>query len=169
MDKQKLWLLALCFPLLVTGQVKQVDFDSMVSSLCSGSVPYISAEEFGNLQHSSGSLRILDTREKEEYQVSHIPGSSWVGYESFAPKRVKAFEESDTIVVYCSVGYRSEKIGEKLRAMGYKNVYNLYGGIFEWKNEGNTVVDQSGMNTEKVHTYNEDWSVWLEKGEKVYE
>jgi hypothetical protein len=31
------------------------------------------------------------------------------------------------------------------------------------------VVDPSGKPTEKVHTYNKEWSRWLWNGEKVYE
>ncbi|HCQ29365.1 MAG TPA: rhodanese-like domain-containing protein, partial [Flavobacteriales bacterium] len=52
---------------------------------------------------------------------------------------------------------------------GYKNVFNLYGGIFDWKNKGFRVVDNQGKETEKVHPYNEKWGVWLTKGEKAYE
>ena len=51
---------------------------------------------------------------------------------------------------------------------GYTNVYNLYGGIFEWKNKNFIVIDSEEKETNKVHTYNRDWSKWLKKGEKVF-
>ena len=72
--------------------------------------------------------------------------------------------------MYCSIGYRSEKVGEELKKMGFKNVYNLYGSIFEWVNQGNEVVDENEKVTEKVHTYNKRWSKWIEDGkaEKVW-
>jgi 3-mercaptopyruvate sulfurtransferase SseA len=70
--------------------------------------------------------------------------------------------------VYCSVGYRSEKVSEQLRQAGYQTVYNLYGGIFEWKNQGHPVVNAEGEPTERVHAYNRSWGVWLKKGDKVY-
>ena len=73
------------------------------------------------------------------------------------------------IVIYCSVGYRSEKIAEKLIKSGYKNIYNLYGGIFEWVNRGFSIYDKEQKSTNKVHAYSPSWGVWLEKGEKVYE
>ena len=73
-----------------------------------------------------------------------------------------------TIIVYCSVGYRSEKITKKLNKMGYKNVSNLYGGIFEWVNQGHKVYDDKNNNTLKVHTYNKRWSKWLRRGVKIY-
>ena len=72
------------------------------------------------------------------------------------------------IVVYCSLGIRSEKISEKLKAEGYSNVRNLYGGIFEWKNKGFEVFDSEGKETEKVHAYSKSWSKWLKNGEKIY-
>ena len=72
------------------------------------------------------------------------------------------------LVVYCSVGYRSEKIGEKLKALGFSKVYNLYGGIFEWSNRGYPLVDQKEQPTTKVHAFNKDWGRWLEQGTKVY-
>ena len=43
--------------------------------------------------------------------------------------------------MYCSIGKRSEKVTQKLKKAGYNNVSNLYGGIFEWVNQGNEVVD----------------------------
>jgi predicted sulfurtransferase len=73
-----------------------------------------------------------------------------------------------SVVVYCSVGYRSERVGEHLLAMGFKDVKNLYGGIFEWVNNGQAIVDRNGKFTNQVHTYNKSWSKWLEKGIKIF-
>ena len=53
--------------------------------------------------------------------------------------------------------------------MGYKNVYNLYGGIFEWKNNNWKVFDNKGFETDNVHTFNKNWSKYLKKGTKIYE
>jgi len=72
-------------------------------------------------------------------------------------------------VVYCSLGIRSETIAHKLIKKGYTNVYNLYGGIFEWKNNDFVVLDTEGSETEKVHAFNKNWGKWLTKGKKVYE
>ena len=71
--------------------------------------------------------------------------------------------------MYCSVGYRSERIGEKLIKEGYSNVFNLYGGIFDWVNNDNPVYDFNEK-VYKVHAYNKDWGKWVENEscEKVY-
>ncbi|WP_375584502.1 rhodanese-like domain-containing protein [Cyclobacterium xiamenense] len=111
---------------------------------------------------------LLDTREREEYSVSHLPGAQWVGYETFTMESVTGVSKEDTIVVYCSIGARSQEIGKKLKAAGYERVYNLYGGIFHWVNEENPVVAPDSIPTDRVHTYNKVWGIWLTKGEKVY-
>ena len=83
---------------------------------------------------------------------------------------MSGIKKDQKVVVYCSIGYRSEKIGEQLQQLGYKDVHNLYGSIFEWVNAGNEVVDAKNNKTRKVHTYNRKWSQWVEDGkaEKVW-
>lgn len=117
---------------------------------------------------SGGRVVVLDTREREEYNVSHLPHARWVGYDDFDLQRVKDIPRQDTIIVYCSIGYRSERIGEKLLQAGYRNVYNLYGGIFHWKNTDGVVVTPAKDTTQRVHCYDRNWSRFLQKGEKVY-
>jgi len=112
----------------------------------------------------------LDTREPEEFNVSHLKDAHLIGYSHFDELEfAERFPDKDaTYLVYCSVGVRSEKIGKKLIAMGYKDVKNLSGGIFKWVNEGYDVVDSTGQVTQKVHAYNRFWGLLLNKGEKVY-
>jgi len=54
--------------------------------------------------------------------------------------RLAGIEKQDPLAVYCSVGYRSERIAEKLPQQRYTNVVNVYGGVFEWVNTGRPVV-----------------------------
>jgi len=110
---------------------------------------------------------ILDSREKEEYEVSHIHEAKWIGYENFNMDKMANIPKDQPIVVYCSVGVRSQRIGIQLKEAGYKDVYNLYGGIFHWVNEGEPVY-LAGIKTSKVHAFSPAWGIWLKKGEKVY-
>ena len=77
--------------------------------------------------------------------------------------------KNSKIVVYCSLGVRSEDVAEKLKKAGYSNVYNLYGGIFEWKNNDLEVLNLNEKPTDSIHIYSKAWSKWLKKGVKVYE
>lgn len=150
--------------LLYTNCMSQTDFDKKLKSLLSESVPFMYQDE---LKHKLDSVNLLDSRSEEEFTTSHIPGAKYVGYDDFDEKSVQNLDREKPVVIYCSVGYRSEKIGEKLQEMGFKEVYNLWGGIFDWKNNGHEVVNESGV-TDSVHTYNKSWSKWLKKGQKVY-
>ena len=143
-------------------------FDKMIDDLYEYTIPFITAEKLDEMRKQNPNIVILDSRKKEEYNVSHIPGAKFVDYLKFKMKYLKGISKDTPIYVYCSVGYRSEKIAKKLAKEGY-NVYNLYGGIFEWKNKNKTVIDTSNTETNKVHCYNEDWSKWLVNGEKVYD
>ncbi|MBL0331457.1 MAG: rhodanese-like domain-containing protein [Chlorobi bacterium] len=111
---------------------------------------------------------MLDSREKKEYDVSHLKNSIWVGYSDFNLERLKGIDKSSKIVVYCSVGYRSEKISEKLLSNNYTNVSNLYGGIFEWVNNNSPIYDLNNKSTKKIHAYDHIWGLWLKKGEKIF-
>jgi rhodanese-related sulfurtransferase len=157
-----------CSVQISCAQTKEAGFDLMLSTLLSNSVETINSEQMKESLNTS-SIYVLDTREEKEYAVSHIKGALNVGYDQFKKSSVKDIPKDAEVIVYCSVGFRSEKIGEKLEKMGYQNVKNLKGGIFDWKNNGNEVVDQNDEKTEKVHTYNREWSIWLENGEKIYD
>ena len=147
--------------------VAQKKMDRTLKVLNNESIPYIHISE----AIAKDSLVFLDSREIEEFSVSHLEHAIWVGYDQFDPNRMQEKVPSlDTpIVVYCSIGVRSEDIGEKLKALGYTNIQNLYGGIFKWKNSGYPVYDIEGRETEKVHAYNKLWGRLLTKGEKIYE
>jgi rhodanese-related sulfurtransferase len=129
-------------------------------------IPYISVEELSKLK--TGTI-ILDARERIEFNTSHIENAQFIGYDTFKIKDVDIKDKNAQIVVYCSLGIRSEVIAKKLKKAGFNNVLNLYGGIFEWKNKGLKVVDLNNNTTEKVHVFSKEWSKWLIKGEKVHE
>jgi rhodanese-related sulfurtransferase len=138
-----------------------------IKTLNKESVPYLTIDEAKQVKEK----HMLDAREPKEYKVSHIKDAVFVGYDSFALKTVtdQIKNKQDTVIVYCSIGVRSEDIGEKLLAAGYTNVFNLYGGIFEWKNKENEVYDTEDKETEKVHTYSKFWSRLLKSGISVNE
>lgn len=135
-------------------------FDKKVENMISFSIPTIGVQELREIQNE---VYIFDVREEEEYEVSHIKNARYLGYQDFLPQRLNGVPKDAKIVLYCSIGYRSEKIGEKLSSLGYNNVVNLYGSIFEWVNRSYPVVDKDGNPTKKVHTYNRQWSKWVDE------
>ncbi len=148
-----------------TAQVESSAYNLTLKTLLSHSVSEVSVSQVKEMSN----VVLLDAREWNEFQVSHIKNALYVGYDQFEISKLPSIDKKQKVVVYCSVGYRSEKISEKLKEAGFTDVSNLYGGIFEWVNQGNVVVDEKGKATENIHAYSKTWGVWLNKGVKVYD
>lgn len=146
----------------------QESLDDVLKRHNSNQVPYISVEE---LAMPKTDAAILDARELNEYQVSHLKDAIHVGYDNFQLETIATQipNKDQEIVVYCSLGIRSEVVANKLKKAGYTNVRNLYGGIFEWKNKNFNVVNATEKETDSIHVFSKSWSRWLKKGIKVYE
>lgn len=112
-------------------------------------------------------LFVLDIREEEEYKVSHLKNARHVGYFWFDMRKIYDIPKDAQLVLYCSIGNRSEKIAQKLMNAGYRNVNILYGGIFEWVNSGQPVYKLNGAQTSEIHTYSKKLARWVEKGTRV--
>lgn len=138
-------------------------FGAMLKGLLKETVPLVSVQQL-----PASPAVLLDARSPREFAVSHLPGARWVGYEEFTLDRVRDLPKHTPIVVYCSVGFRSEKVGEKLQQAGYTQVRNLYGGLFEWMNSGKLPVAAGDVPTSQVHAYSPSWGIWLQQGQKVY-
>lgn len=132
-------------------------FEAFLNTTLTNEVSKIDVDEV-----DTQNMILLDTRTKEEYELSHLKNAIWIGYDAFDLKKLDGISTDENIVVYCSIGVRSGKIGKELQKADYKNVKNLYGGIFEWYNRGNAVYNKQGV-TNDIHTYNFMWSVWVNK------
>ncbi len=144
--------------------VSDTSYDLLLSALLSHSAPQVSVDTL-----TSENFHLLDAREYREFEVSHIPGAIWVGYEEFSPTRLAGIDKQAPVAVYCAVGYRSERIAERLREEGYLHVVNVYGGIFEWVNTQHPVVTDEGSETDRIHAYSRFWGMWLKRGTHIYE
>ncbi|WP_026913988.1 rhodanese-like domain-containing protein [Christiangramia portivictoriae] len=152
---------------LATSVYSQSSLDELLKKYNSGDVSYTSVEQL-RMDQLNDEVIILDAREREEYRTSHLRNSRFIGYDHVNLSLLDTVSRDKKIVVYCSIGIRSEKIAHKIQALGFKEVRNLYGGIFEWKNAGFPVFDQEEMETEKIHTFSKHWSKYLKNGEKIY-
>lgn len=105
---------------------------------------------------------LLDARSEEEFAVSHLPKARRVD-----PQEIPAdLERSQLVVVYCSVGYRSSRLAERMQAAGFAGVYNLEGSIFEWANQGREVV-RGATPVREVHPYDEQWGQLLDPARRA--
>ncbi|HEX7367127.1 MAG TPA: rhodanese-like domain-containing protein [Pelobium sp.] len=163
MSKKIITALLFILPLSVFSQIKNPAYKEMLDKMYQHSVPLISVDSLKHLKN----VYLLDARETQEYDVSHLKNAKQVGYIWFDMRKVVDIPKDANIVVYCSVGYRSEKIAEKLLKNGFQKVHNLYGGIFEWVNEHQPVYKTSGVQTSEIHTYNKKWAQWVSSGTKI--
>lgn len=154
----------MALPILAFGQK---NLEDLLKTHNKNLVPYITIEE---LVMPKTEAILLDARERDEYQVSHLKNAIYVGYNEFDISWIHDItdDKNQLIVVYCSLGIRSEIVANKVKEAGYNNVENLYGGIFEWKNKGFPVYDSDNKETDSVHAFSKIWGKWLKKGVKVY-
>ena len=164
-------LITICIYMFSISVLSQTTIDEVLNKYNDNSVPYINVD---TLKKNAQQALILDAREIEEFEVSHLQDAQHIGFKNFNYSMmdklmVDSLGDRETlIIVYCSIGIRSEIIGKKLISHGFTNVYNLYGGLFEWVNKGGNVFCQGNV-TQKVHAYSKKWSRYLTKGFKVYE
>jgi rhodanese-related sulfurtransferase len=122
------------------------------------SVKQLSIADFQKL--NSDQVLLVDVRDQEEFDVSHLKGAIREKNQDSLTKII-GNGSPKTIVLYCSVGYRSSALAAQLQAQGFENVYNLKGSIFEWANTG-LPVWKDGQEVNVVHPYNEKWGTLLD-------
>lgn len=104
----------------------------------SNAVNTIDAKLFAEKLKTNENPQLLDVRTQEEYSVEHIDNAknvNWNGDDFVA--KVNSYDKSKPIFVYCKVGGRSAQAANKLAELGFKEIYNLNGGIMKWNAENN--------------------------------
>lgn len=76
---------------------------------------------------------ILDVRTPKEFVTGHIENAIDVDYrnEDFK-EQIKKLDPDKTYLVYCRTGIRSASAIDSLKSLGFKNLYDLKGGITAW-------------------------------------
>ena len=165
MKKTYVLLVILCFIVQLTNA--QETLDDLLKRYNTNDIPYISVQE---LAMPKTEVIIIDARALSEYNISHIKNAIHVGFNTFLLDAfAKQFPNKDkAIVVYCSLGIRSEIIANRLIKDGYTDVKNLYGGIFEWKNTNFSIYNFENKETDSIHAFSKAWSKWLKNGIKGF-
>ncbi len=84
--------------------------------------------------HPAGSYTILDVRQPGEYQEAHLPGGKLIPLPELLAAH-KKLDPEKPIIVHCASGRRSLVAAQMLIGLGYREVYNLEGGIQAYKGE----------------------------------
>ncbi|MBK9926443.1 MAG: rhodanese-like domain-containing protein [Anaerolineales bacterium] len=78
---------------------------------------------------------ILDVREPDEWNESHIPGATLIPLGELA-SRVDELPKDQEIVVVCRSGNRSQQGRDALLSAGFSQVTSMAGGIKQWTAAG---------------------------------
>jgi UPF0176 protein len=98
---------------------------------------HLNANQFNELVERPETL-LIDMRNHYESEIGHFKGAILPDVDSFREslpiieKNLKKHKDSKNIVMYCTGGIRCEKASAFLKHNGYKNVFQLEGGIIEY-------------------------------------
>jgi len=77
-------------------------------------------------------LFVLDVREKGRWDEGHIKGAGHI-YAGHVKRRLDEIPADRPIVVACNTGNHASLVASILRREGYREVYNLLGGMAAWQ------------------------------------
>lgn len=128
-------------------------------------VSQITTEKFADWLVDSAKPQpfVLDARSQAEYEISHIKTSVRINSVILDTTALSTVSKDTPIVVYCSVGYRSAKVAQKLHREGFTQIFNLSGGLFQWANEERPMFKDDEHSTQLVHPYDAIWGKLLKK------
>lgn len=95
----------------------------------------LSPQEASAMVEQRGDLFLLDVRTPGEYQQARLDGARLIPIDQFV-KRLAEVPRDRPVLVYCAVGSRSAQVVNYLARQGYPEIYNLYGGIYAWAQQG---------------------------------
>ena len=109
----------------------------LLLTACAQAASYeqITQEEAKQIMDTTNGYILLDTRTREEYDQSHIPGALLIPHTEIAQRAEEELPDKDQVIlVYCRSGNRSKQASEVLVELGYTNVKE-FGGIIDWPYE----------------------------------
>lgn len=106
---------------------------------------YRDVSPLGLLPHTS-EVRLVDVRERDEFHgpLGHIPGAELVPLATVAAVAAN-WDRDAPLLLICRSGVRSVRAAGVLAAMGFRNLYNLSGGMLAWDASGLPRVGQVGV------------------------
>ena len=106
----------------------------LLLTACAQAASYeqITQEEAKQIMDTTEGYILLDTRTREEYDQSHIPGALLIPHTEIAQRAEEELPDKDQLIlVYCRSGRRSKIAAEALVELGYTNIKE-FGGIIDW-------------------------------------
>lgn len=100
---------------------------------------YVSPQKLNEWIEKDKELVIVDARNNYEAKVGKFKNAVLLDIENFRelPEAIEKFDnlKDKKIVTYCTGGIRCEKVSAYMKEKGFKNVFQLKGGIIEYTNQ----------------------------------
>ena len=96
-------------------------------------VKQLSAPDLAKWKEEGKPFHLFDVRTPEERSIAKIEGSILLDTEGRA--LLEKLDHDETVVLQCHHGVRSQAAAEHLLRMGFRNVFNLAGGIDAWSRD----------------------------------
>lgn len=117
----------------------------------------LTAQAFADKIEEVEYLQLVDVRTPEEFEKGHIEGAINIDWNNpdFA-EQIAMLDTGKPVFVYCLSGGRSGKAVEKLEKAGFEQIYELPGGMMEWRAsnfpESTTNQIEAGMTIQQYQT-----------------
>jgi molybdopterin/thiamine biosynthesis adenylyltransferase/rhodanese-related sulfurtransferase len=122
-------------PACGTHEIRElIDYDAFCGGTDPVTVKEITPREVAQKLARGDDFDLIDVREPFEWEIAHIEGARLVPLSTF-PAAIRDLDASREIVVQCKVGGRSARAADALIAAGFRNVWNLAGGITRWSDD----------------------------------
>jgi len=93
----------------------------------------IGVEELNQWRESGKDFQLIDVREDYEYEIAHLDGE--LIPLSQIEAKIDRISSDREVVIHCRSGARSADAIRVLEKKGFKNLYNLKGGILAWADQ----------------------------------
>lgn len=101
----------------------------------------LQANEFAAMLAQDQSVQLVDVRTPEEYAAGHLQGARLMDiYDTSFAQQIGKLDKSKPVMVYCAAGTRSAAAARQMQKMGFRQVYDLDGGINAWRSAGKPTV-----------------------------
>ena len=96
----------------------------------------VKADQFDKALMERPKAMLLDVRTVEEYHASHLPNAESMDYfgDDFL-ERLDQMDIDEEYFVYCRSGRRSVRVCTLMVNSGFKNVFNLDGGLNAYESQ----------------------------------
>lgn len=101
----------------------------------------VTARQVAEMLRKDTSIILVDVRTPEEYQQGHIKGARLMDfYSAEFHAMMQTLPQDRPVILYCRSGRRSDEAMKFLTSIGYSRVFNMLGGIIQWKKDRQPIV-----------------------------